>query len=200
MALFGEKYGEEVRVVSMGGQAAGANKEYSVELCGGTHVQQTGEIGLLKIIAESAVSAGVRRIEAVTGAGALAYIDQHLALLETATSSLKTAPADLPARVASLVDDRRRLEREVTELRRKLAVGESAGSSTVMLGDIAFISRQTDLPAKELKPMADALKQQHAQQRGGGDRFGGRQALAGGWRQRQSDEPVQRCGTGAAGS
>jgi alanyl-tRNA synthetase len=161
MALFGEKYGEEVRVVSMGGRDAGANKDYSVELCGGTHVLQTGEIGLLKIIAESAVSAGVRRIEAVTGAGALAYIDQHLELLEQATDSLKSSAVELPNRVNFLMDERRRLEREVTELRRKLAVGETAGGSSKDIGGIEFISRQTDLSAKELKPMADALKQQN---------------------------------------
>ncbi len=113
MALFGEKYGDEVRVVAMGGREAPgsesgaglANKEYSVELCGGTHVGRTGEIGLIKIVGESAVSAGVRRIEALTGVGALAWIAEQEALVKEAAAALKSTPSEVPARVLALVEE-----------------------------------------------------------------------------------------------
>jgi alanyl-tRNA synthetase len=160
MALFGEKYGDEVRVVAMGGHEDGANKEYSIELCGGTHVARTGEIGFFKIIGESAVSAGVRRIEALTGSGALAWVAEQEALVKEAATALRTSPAELPARVASLLDERKRLEREVAELRRKLAAGETdAGAETKLVGGITLVARRlADVPAKDLKPLADELK------------------------------------------
>ncbi|MBU0798444.1 MAG: alanine--tRNA ligase, partial [Alphaproteobacteria bacterium] len=125
LALFGEKYGEEVRVVSMGGAEPEKGKfaSFSTELCGGTHVRRTGDIGLFKILGENAVSSGVRRIEAVTGIGALAHIEQQQALLAETAGVLKSAPAELPARVAALVEDRRRLERELVEMRKRLASG-----------------------------------------------------------------------------
>ena len=113
MALFGEKYGDEVRVVSMGVGEGG--KTYSVELCGGTHVRRTGDIALFRIVSESAVAAGVRRVEAVTGELAYDEARREHDLLESLAQSLKTAPADLPARLEALVEERRRLEEERRE-------------------------------------------------------------------------------------
>ncbi|MFM2045138.1 MAG: alanyl-tRNA synthetase AlaS [Pseudomonadota bacterium] len=165
MALFGEKYGDEVRVVSMGGQDSGANKEFSVELCGGTHVRRTGDIGLFKIVGEGAVAAGIRRIEALTGRGAFEYLEQQEGRLQQAASALKVPPAEVPAKVASLVEERRRLEREVAELKRQIALGGGGGAASASavkdLGGIGFIGRiLADLPAKDLKPFADELKKQ----------------------------------------
>jgi alanyl-tRNA synthetase len=119
MALFGEKYGDEVRVLSMGQLDDG---DYSVELCGGTHVRALGDIQLLKIVAESAVSSGVRRIEALTGEAARRWLNAREAKLREAASLLKAAPDDVPARVASLVDERRRLERELADAKKALAM------------------------------------------------------------------------------
>jgi alanyl-tRNA synthetase len=135
-ALFGEKYGEEVRVVSMGRQLPGANKKFSVELCGGTHVSRTGEIGLFKVIGESAVSAGVRRIEAVAGPAALDYLNHQDHIVHEASMILKASPAELPARVKSLQEERRKLENQVAELRRQVASGGSAGSANDELKEI----------------------------------------------------------------
>ena len=160
MALFGEKYGDEVRVVSMGGAADGQSA-YSVELCGGTHVTRTGDIGVFRVLSESAVASGVRRIEAVTGIGALEHFDARDALLEQSSGALKAAPDQLPERVAALVEDRRRLEREVRDLRRKLASGggTTTGSGVVEVGGVKFAARTLDgVPARELKSMADGLK------------------------------------------
>ncbi len=166
-ALFGEKYGEEVRVLFMGGREEknAQGKEYfSVELCGGTHAKRTGDIGLFKIISESAVSAGVRRIEAVTGAAALAWLDAQGTLLNAAADALKAPAAELPTRIGQLVDDRKRLEREVVDLRKQVALGGGgAGSAEAprVINGVNFISRiLTDVPAKDLKPMADAFKAQ----------------------------------------
>jgi alanyl-tRNA synthetase len=154
MALFGEKYGEEVRVVSMGG--------LSIELCGGIHVQRTGDIGFFKITAESAVGAGLRRIEAVTGAGALAYVRQREEILAQAAEALRASPADLPARVQALQEEKRKLERDLAETRRKLATGgAAAGPASTTVHGIAFSGRVLDgVPAKDLKGMADEIKKQ----------------------------------------
>ena len=165
LALFGEKYGEEVRVVSMGGSGGGAQSgvAYSVELCGGTHVRRTGDIGYFKISAEAAVAAGVRRIEAVAGAAAVEDAKLQSARLAAVASVLRVAVHDTPDRVAALLDERRQLEREVSELRQKLAAGggQSGDPGAKDIGGIAFASRTLqDLPAKELKPLADSLKQQ----------------------------------------
>jgi alanyl-tRNA synthetase len=161
MALFGEKYGEEVRVVSMGGREDGANRDYSVELCGGTHVGRTGDIGVFKILSEGAVAAGIRRIEAVTGESALTYFDEQLGWLDTSATALKAQPGEVPQRVASLLEEKKRLERELSETRRKLAVGDSSGGEAREIKGVKFITRTVkDIPPKELKPMADALKQQ----------------------------------------
>src|SRR5579864_1011882 len=125
MALFGEKYGDEVRVVSMGEDHDDhATHPFSVELCGGTHVRRTGDIGFFKIIGESAVASGVRRIEAVTGAAAEAYIDREEEFLQQAAGALKTSAAELPGRLVALIEERRKLERELSEARRAAATGE----------------------------------------------------------------------------
>jgi alanyl-tRNA synthetase len=120
MALFGEKYGDEVRVLSMGQLE---EVDYSVELCGGTHVRALGDIQLLKIISESAVSSGVRRIEALTGEAARRWLGERDARLREAASTLKSSPDEVPARIASLVEDRKRLERELADARKQLAMG-----------------------------------------------------------------------------
>ncbi|HJU16348.1 MAG TPA: alanine--tRNA ligase, partial [Stellaceae bacterium] len=158
LALFGEKYGDEVRVVSMGGPDE-EGRPFSVELCGGTHVRRTGDIGLFKILAETAVAAGVRRIEALTGAAAEAHVAAEEGNLRQAAAALRTSPAELPERVASLVEERRRLERELSEARRQLASAGPARSGARRIGDIAFDGRIVDdVPARELKPLADDLK------------------------------------------
>jgi alanyl-tRNA synthetase len=165
LALFGEKYGDEVRVVSMGGaDAAREGKAFSTELCGGTHVKRTGDIGFLKILGDSALAAGVRRIEAVAGQAALDYVAQQEAALNGAVVALKTSPAQLAERVTALVEERRKLEREVSDLRRKLAAGggkAAGGPQTRDVAGVKFAARVVeDLPAKDLKPMADDIKKQ----------------------------------------
>ncbi|MBV9523953.1 MAG: alanine--tRNA ligase, partial [Alphaproteobacteria bacterium] len=159
LALFGEKYGDEVRVVAMGGQPE-ENRPFSVELCGGTHVRRTGDIGLFKIVAEMAIASGVRRIEALTGAAAEAYLAQEESILREAAAALRTTPAELPARIVNLVEERRRLERELSEARRALAgAGPAARSTAKRIGEIAFDGRIVDgVPGRELKPLADDLK------------------------------------------
>ncbi|MDA0664836.1 MAG: alanine--tRNA ligase, partial [Proteobacteria bacterium] len=162
LALFGEKYGEEVRVVAMGGNA---REIFSVELCGGTHVGRTGDIGYFVITNESAVAAGVRRIEAMTGAAAVKYAKEQSARLRESAAVLKSAPGDLAERIGALLDERRRMERELSDLRRKLAMGGGAGpdnaSEVKQVAGISLAARVlADVPAKELKPLADSLKSQ----------------------------------------
>ncbi len=158
MALFGEKYGDEVRVVSMG---SGADK-VSVELCGGTHVKRTGDIGSFRILSEAALAAGVRRIEAVTGMPALAYAQSRDDLLAKTAESLKTSVADIPARVQALIDERKKLERELSDMRKKLAAGGTSGDNGAKkINGVSFVGRVlSDIPAKELKGMADEIKKQ----------------------------------------
>jgi len=162
MALFGEKYDDEVRVLTMGCQDENG-KTFSVELCGGTHVKRTGDIGLFKIVSEGALSAGIRRIEAVTGANALAYLDEQAQRLYDTAHALKAAPADVPERVKALLAERKSLEKEVSELRKQVAMGGGAsGASNEPIKEIngvKFTSRVlAGFPAKDLKPMADDLK------------------------------------------
>ncbi|MDS4012397.1 MAG: alanine--tRNA ligase [Defluviicoccus sp.] len=162
MALFGEKYGDEVRVVSMGSPRT-ADQAYSVELCGGTHVRRTGDIGMFKIVGETALAAGVRRIEAVTGAAALAFVAEEERCLKSTAQLLNTAITDVPDRVAALIEERRRLERELSEARRALATGGGSGSGAEIrqVNGIRYSSRVLPgLPAKELKSLADDLKKQ----------------------------------------
>ena len=164
LALFGEKYGDEVRVVGMGGAEDGRD-HFSVELCGGTHVRRTGDIGLLHILGESAVAAGVRRIEAVTGRGAEDYLREVDNLVHATAAALRAPPSELPQRVAALMDERRRLERELTEARKQLATGGGGARGNDIearqIGNIKFAARLVDgVPAKELKGMADGLKKQ----------------------------------------
>ena len=162
MALFGEKYGDEVRVVGMGETAAGT---YSVELCGGTHVRALGDIGLFKLVGESGVSSGVRRVEALTGEAARAWFADRDAKLREAAVALKAQPEDVPARVVALLEDRRRLERELAEAKKALALGGGRGeaaSSAIAAetaGGVAFASQVIDgLDPKELRGLADEAK------------------------------------------
>ena len=161
LALFGEKYGEEVRVVAMGGVIDGENRPFSVELCGGTHVPRTGDIGLFKIVSETAIASGVRRIEALTGAAAETHMAEEEGLLRQAAAALRTSPAELPGRIVSLVDERRRLERELAEARRALAsAGPGTKTAVKHIGEVAFDGRVVDdVPGRELKSLADELKQ-----------------------------------------
>jgi len=160
MALFGEKYGEEVRVVSMG-IGSGNRPAWSIELCGGTHVRRTGDIGLLRIIGESAVSAGVRRIEAVVGEAALAAVAETDRRLAETAAALRASPAEVPERVAALVEDRRRLERQVTELQKKLATGGGGAADVEDIGGIKFSARNLgDVPPRDLKGFAEAIGKQ----------------------------------------
>ncbi len=166
MALFGEKYGDEVRVVSMGTAMHGdkAGKTYSVELCGGTHVRATGDIGLVRVVAENAVAAGVRRIEALTGGDARHYLEEQDRRVKSMAAALKVAPADAEARLAAVLDERRKLERELAEAKRKLALGGgaagSADSAQEDVGGVAFLGRVVEgVSPKDLKPLADEGKQ-----------------------------------------
>ena len=163
MALFGEKYGDEVRVLSMGTIDDENGTEFSVELCGGTHVTRTGDIGLLKVVSEGAVSSGVRRIEALTGAAAVEYLEAQEAALQSAAAALKSSPADVPTRVQSLLDERKKMEREIADLRKKLASGggASGGSETKDVNGVTFAPKLLeDVPGKELKGLADDIKAQ----------------------------------------
>ncbi len=157
-ALFGEKYGDEVRVVSMGGEDEEGRPAWSVELCGGTHVKRTGNISVFKIIAETSVAGGVRRIEAVTNEGAMAWINQKLGVLEQAAAAVKTAPDQLIERLASLMDDRRKTEQTLAELRKTMAEGGGGNAMTEDINGIGFEGRILDnTPPKDLKAIADGI-------------------------------------------
>ncbi len=166
-ALFGEKYGDEVRVVSMGtrpeGETGPAGRTYSLELCGGTHVARTGEIGLVVVTGEGASAAGIRRVEALTGAAAFAHLADRDAALAEIAGALKARPDEAPARVKALLDDRRRLEGEIAELRRKLAMagggGAAAEPAAREIGGVKFLAQVVEgVPAKELRGLVDAHK------------------------------------------
>ena len=155
-ALFGEKYGDEVRVVSMGRANTGKGLDgntYSLELCGGTHVKQTGDIGLCVIIAEGASSAGVRRIEALTGQAAFAYLQDEASRIAALSSMLKTQPAMIVERVQGLLDERKALSNEVAQLRRELAMAGGADVEVKDIGGVKLVAQVLqgvtgkDLPA-----------------------------------------------------
>jgi alanyl-tRNA synthetase len=160
MALFGEKYGDEVRVVSMGHEPDG--HDTSVELCGGTHVRRTGDIALFKVVAEGAVAAGVRRIEALTGEAALEHVNAEERVLAEAAGALRVTAQELPERVSALLAERRQLEREVAELRQKLATGGTGEMPQVQqIRGIPFAGRRVlDVPAKQLRATADTILRQ----------------------------------------
>ena len=161
MALFGEKYGDEVRVLSMGRLT---EKHFSVELCGGTHVRALGDIALLRIVSEGAVSSGVRRIEALTGEAARKWLIGREESLKHAAALLRTTPDDVETRVAALLDERRKLERELAEAKRALALGGggAAGAATVAdedIGGTKFSGQVIEgLDAKELRGLLDQAK------------------------------------------
>jgi alanyl-tRNA synthetase len=161
MALFGEKYGDEVRVVSMGVRPDGldSDKAWSVELCGGTHVGRTGEIGTIALVGESAVAAGVRRIEALTGEAARRYLAEQERRLRAIALILRVRPEDAAERVVALLEERRKLERELTEARKQLAMGggtRGSGDDIREVGSIRFLARSVHgLAPKDLKGLAD---------------------------------------------
>jgi alanyl-tRNA synthetase len=160
MALFGEKYGDEVRVVAMGSEDDG--KTYSIELCGGTHVTALGDIGLFKVVGEGAVSSGVRRVEALTGEAARQYLVGRDETLRATAAALKATPDEVPARVAALIEDRRRLERELAEAKKALALGGGQGGPVgpEQVGATAFIGQVLDgFDAKGLRGAVDEAKQ-----------------------------------------
>ena len=162
LALFGEKYGEEVRVVSMGAGEDGAEAPYSVELCGGTHVERTGDIGLFRIVGESASAAGIRRIEALTGEAARRHGAAFETALREAAAVLKAPPGELAGRIGALVEEHRKLERTLAETRRALATAGSARQAEAReIAGMAFVGRALDgARPKELRTMVDDLKKQ----------------------------------------
>ena len=165
MALFGEKYGDEVRVLSMGqSDWNGSGRNYSVELCGGTHVRATGDIGVFRIVSESAVSSGVRRIEALTGEGARRWLVGREDALKGAAGLLRTAPEEVESRISALLDERKKLEKELAEARKALALGggagASAGPSDEEVGGVKFSGQVIEgLNPKELRGLLDQEKQ-----------------------------------------
>jgi len=164
LALFGEKYGDEVRVLSMG-RTGGEGRNYSVELCGGTHVNATGDIGVFRIVSESTVSSGVRRIEALTGEAARQWLVGREEALKTAASVIRATPEEVPTRLAALLDERKRLEKELAEAKKALALGGggaggSAASADETVAGVTFSGQVLDgLDPKELRPLLDAAKQ-----------------------------------------
>ncbi|ARN84680.1 alanine--tRNA ligase [Candidatus Nucleicultrix amoebiphila] len=157
LALFGEKYGETVRVVFMG--AGDQDKSYSIEFCGGTHVHHTGDIGYFKIISESGVAAGIRRIEALTGKSAEQFISQRLSILDHIATSLKVTPDKIIERIEALREEQKKLERSLKELREKRVTGGSDDGDIKIIAGIKLVSHVSDeTPAGELKPIVDQLK------------------------------------------
>jgi len=160
-ALFGEKYGDEVRVVSMG-VTEGSNRPYSVELCGGTHVSRTGDIGLISVVSENAVAAGVRRIEAMTGTAARRHLTAESKKLHELAGLLKSTPTDAAERLASLIEERRKFERDLSDARKKLAMGGGTAESAIrQVNGVNFLGRSVSgVEMKDLKSLADEAKKQ----------------------------------------
>ena len=158
-ALFGEKYGDEVRVVAMGEAPGGA---WSVELCGGTHARRTGDIGLVSILSESAVASGVRRLEAKTGEAARAHLNDESRRLRILAQLLKSSTEDADTRLASLIEDRRKLERDLTEAKKKLAMGGAGGAapSARLINGVSFLGQEVrDIEPKDLKSIAESSRE-----------------------------------------
>ncbi len=155
MALFGEKYGDEVRVLSLGDPLDSSPKAYSVELCGGTHVERTGDIALFKIVSEGAVAAGIRRVEAVTGEAARQYLETQAGYTRAAADKLKAKPEDVPARIESLMAERKKLEKELSEAKKALALGGSGGAAKAEeINGVKFIGGVLDgVSGKDLRAM-----------------------------------------------
>jgi alanyl-tRNA synthetase len=164
-ALFGEKYGDEVRVVAMG-EGSGNTLGWSIELCGGTHVKRTGDIGLITGLADSGVASGVRRLEALTGRSARKAINKQVQVVKAAAAELKAPLEEMPARIAALLDERRKLERELSDARKKLAMGgggKAAGEASDMrsVGDVKLLARAVSgIELKDLRSLADEGKKQ----------------------------------------
>ncbi len=162
MALFGEKYDDDVRVLTMGAALDGSGKPFSVELCGGLHVARVGDIALFKIIGESAVSAGVRRVEALTGEAARQYLEAQAGLACAAADTLKTVPAQLPERIAALVAERKKLERDLAEAKKQLALGgggEARDDDVREIAGVKFTGRVLEgVAPKDLRGLVDAAK------------------------------------------
>jgi alanyl-tRNA synthetase len=173
-ALFGEKYGDEVRVVAMG-ESGGNAMGWSVELCGGTHVQRTGDIGLISVVGDSGVASGVRRIEALTANAARANANTLSRLAKATASELRVPLEEMPDRVAALLDERKRLERELSEAKKKIAmgggmgggmggasVGAGSGADGVRtIGDVKLMARAVEgIELKDLRSLADEGKKQ----------------------------------------
>jgi alanyl-tRNA synthetase len=159
MALFGEKYGDEVRVLRLGNSVSETNAPYSVELCGGTHVSRTGDIAVFVVTSEGGVAQGVRRIEGVTGAAALDFLKARVAIAREIAEQFKAPIADAPARVAALVEQRKRLEAELADARKKLAMGGGgAAAGPEEVNGVKFIGKVVDVPAKDLKSLVDEAK------------------------------------------
>jgi alanyl-tRNA synthetase len=164
-ALFGEKYGDEVRVVAMG-EGSGNTLGWSVELCGGTHVKRTGDIGLISGLTDSGVAAGVRRLEALTGKVARKAAEHQVQVAKAAAAELKTPLEEMPARIASLLDERKKLERELTDARKKLALGGGGGAKSAddgvrQVNGVKLIARSvTGIELKDLRSLADEGKKQ----------------------------------------
>jgi alanyl-tRNA synthetase len=164
-ALFGEKYGDEVRVVAMG-EGSGNTLGWSVELCGGTHVKRTADIGLINGLTDSGVAAGVRRLEALTGKVARKTAEHQVQIAKAAAAELKTPLEEMPARIASLLDERKKLERELTEAKKKIAMGgggsaTSAADGVRQVNGVNLIARSvTGISPKELPSLIDEAKKQ----------------------------------------
>jgi alanyl-tRNA synthetase len=153
MALFGEKYGDEVRVLSMGG-------DYSVELCGGTHVSRTGDIGVFRIVAEAGVAAGVRRVEAVTGPGALEWIDATAGIVDSVGELVRASRSEVTDKVAAVVEENRRLNKELERLKQKLASTQGAdlAGQAVDVGGVKVLAVPVEGDPKSLMQTLDQLK------------------------------------------
>jgi alanyl-tRNA synthetase len=163
-ALFGEKYGDEVRVVAMG-EGGGNTMGWSVELCGGTHVQRTGDIGLISVVSEAGVASGVRRVEALTGTAARHDLNRTRKDVRALAAELKVPVADVTTRAAAVIEDRKKLERELSEAKKKLAMGGGAASDGAdgvrTVGDVKLMARAVaGIELKDLRSLADEGKKQ----------------------------------------